>query len=747
MAQPWCPEFAQAASAALLRTERMHWLARHQSLDEAPLLPLTQLPALPSSSFLHFFPLSKTAPIPSHAFDASSTSSLESQLLQLPSIQHEISRSSPLTASSSASSSPSTVTSAASSSSSSSSSSASFGSSHLPRSSSSSPPTCSPYSSPASQSSSNSYLFPSSSRDSISPLLLPSSLAALSLSPSLTSLSPTPSLSSSQLLPSAHTLPLDLFQSAPRRQRDIDVVDDDTDDASQHSSLALSSSSSSSSSSLSSLSSSTSLLSSSPATLASPSTLSTASFLPDCTLLPSLPQLQLNTEKPDKPTASITITKTTSAHGSSAPHPSLSHKRCRSEDSTEQRLTFEKAAKSSSGGRTVDCVDKRQRTNTSAAKQKQQIGVEAARNPRTSTQQCVRLAHDAHSSFVALLQLLYDRDPKFVFETRLEDIAKRLSLLAQALELDAASNSSSATQQFSSSDELDPWQITRSSELSDFQIVSRLGSGTFGAAVMCIHSPTGMRFVLKIMEKKKILRLQQMEHVKNEKELMSECDSPFLAKLYRAFQDQENLYLLLEYIPGGELFKIIRSWHRLPPNIARFYLAEVVLGVEYLHSRNIVHRDLKSENILLDADGHVKLIDFGFSKRVDEKTWSLCGTPEYIAPEILLSKGHNAAVDWWSIGVIMFEMLTGRPPFFGDSHYSVFEKILAGKVQVPDYVDEQASNLIHRFLQIDPALRIGANGAAEVKAHPWFEGLDWGRLQRRENHGPIKPMISNRLEH
>lgn len=277
--------------------------------------------------------------------------------------------------------------------------------------------------------------------------------------------------------------------------------------------------------------------------------------------------------------------------------------------------------------------------------------------------------------------------------------------------------------------------------MCDFQVVAKLGSGTFGTAVKCVHK-TGFEYVLKIMEKAKILKLKQMEHVKNEKELMAECNSPFVVSLYKTFQDADHLYLLMEYVPGGELFKVIRSWGRLPTNIARFYLGEVVLGVEYLHSKNIVHRDLKSENILLDQQGHIKLIDFSFSKRVAEKTWSICGTPEYIAPEVVLSKGHDFRVDWWSVGVLLYEILTGNPPFMGDSHYSVFEKILIGKVENPGYLDELAMNLIRSLLAVDPNARLGSNGAAEVKSHPWFADLDWEKLQAKEMvHGPIKPLV------
>ena len=177
--------------------------------------------------------------------------------------------------------------------------------------------------------------------------------------------------------------------------------------------------------------------------------------------------------------------------------------------------------------------------------------------------------------------------------------------------------------------------------------------------------------------------------------------------------------MLFPYVCGGELFSYLRSAGRFNNNATLFYASEIVSSLDYLHSQDIVYRDLKPENLLLDREGHLKIIDFGFAKQVTDRTWTLCGTPEYLAPEIIQSKGHNKAVDWWALGILIYEMLAGYPPFFDDNPFGIYEKILTGKIIWPRHIDQVAKDLIKKLLVQDRTKRLGnmKNGSDDVKRH------------------------------
>ena len=170
-----------------------------------------------------------------------------------------------------------------------------------------------------------------------------------------------------------------------------------------------------------------------------------------------------------------------------------------------------------------------------------------------------------------------------------------------------------------------------------------------------------------------MIYLKQVDHVKTEKKILEELNHPFIVNLFGAFQDDKNLYLLLEYVIGGEFFSHLRKAGRFPNDTAKFYAAQITLVFEHLHSMMILYRDLKPENLLLDSDGNCKVTDFGFAKKVEYRTWTLCGTPEYLAPEIILSKGHGKAVDWWALGILMYEMLAGYPPFYDEDPLGIYQ--------------------------------------------------------------------------
>jgi protein kinase X len=201
--------------------------------------------------------------------------------------------------------------------------------------------------------------------------------------------------------------------------------------------------------------------------------------------------------------------------------------------------------------------------------------------------------------------------------------------------------------------------------------------------------------------------------------------------------------MLFEYVCGGELFSYLRNAGRFSTITGNFYTAEIVSALEYLHAKSVVYRDLKPENLLLDKEGHLKITDFGFAKKLTDRTWTLCGTPEYLAPEIIQSKGHNKAVDWWALGVLIYEMLAGYPPFYDDNPFGIYEKILSGKIEWPKHLDPVAKDLIKKLLVQDRTKRLGnmKSGAEDIKRHRWFKGVDWHDVLKRKLTPPIVPKI------
>eukprot|EP00795_Rhopilema_esculentum_P016341 gene16341-7731_t len=204
--------------------------------------------------------------------------------------------------------------------------------------------------------------------------------------------------------------------------------------------------------------------------------------------------------------------------------------------------------------------------------------------------------------------------------------------------------------------------------------------------------------------------------------------------------------MLFEYLPGGELFTFLRNKVKFKPADAKFYAAETTLALEYLHEKDIVYRDLKPENILLDHEGHVKLTDFGFAKELTDMTWTLCGTPEYIAPEVIQNKGHSFSVDWWALGILIFEMLAGIPPFTDESQFGTYEKILEGHIIWPKALEDQLEqDLISKLLVPDRTARLGGakGGAEEIKGHSWFSDVIWSDVFNRRVKPPILPKVAH----
>eukprot|EP00501_MAST-03F_sp_TOSAG23-6_P002418 GSMAST32.ASY1.ANO1.2527.1 assembled CDS len=230
----------------------------------------------------------------------------------------------------------------------------------------------------------------------------------------------------------------------------------------------------------------------------------------------------------------------------------------------------------------------------------------------------------------------------------------------------------------------------------------------------------------------------------------NQIDFPFLMKLHYAFQTETKLYFVMDYLPGGELFFHLKNEHKLDESRARFYAAEIALGIGHLHSKNIIYRDLKPENILLDRDGHIRMTDFGLSKgnmTSGATTMTFCGTPEYLAPEIVKGKPHDKEVDWWSLGILIYEMLAGVPPFYSDNVHLMYRLIETSPVRFPPRMSNTIRDLITKLLHRDPRKRLGCQrDLDEIKCHPWFAGLDWEKLTARKLSPPFKPAVKGEAD-
>jgi len=279
---------------------------------------------------------------------------------------------------------------------------------------------------------------------------------------------------------------------------------------------------------------------------------------------------------------------------------------------------------------------------------------------------------------------------------------------------------------------------------NDFSRIMTVGTGTFGRVLLVESNELeNIPVAMKTMKKSEIIRLKQVEHVKAEKAILLRVGHPFVVCLLAAFQDTTHLYMIMEYVNGGELFSQMRKVGRLRNDHARFYAGQIVFVFEHLHSLQIAYRDLKPENILLDNKGNIKIADFGFAKYVDGRTWTLCGTPEYLAPELIQSKGHDHTVDWWALGVLIFEMLAGHPPFYDERAFVIYQKVLKGQITFPLYFDLRAKDIIRKFLNPDRFKRLGGTheGAQEVKRHKWFKDVEWDRLLAGEVAAPFIPPV------
>lgn len=299
-----------------------------------------------------------------------------------------------------------------------------------------------------------------------------------------------------------------------------------------------------------------------------------------------------------------------------------------------------------------------------------------------------------------------------------------------------------------------PPKLDRSIKLKDLVKFRILGVGTFGKVWLVSHKRTGKPYALKMLSKREIIGHHQVEGVIREKNIMSSVDHPCVVNLIATFQDERSLYMLIELVQGGELFSVIHTETRdgIPNANSRFYAACILESLSHLHHRHISYRDLKPENILIDGLGYCVLVDLGFAKIVMDKTYTLCGTPEYLAPEIILSKGHDKGVDYWAFGVLIYEMLAGRSPFYsyGTDQVSLFKRIVQVKYSFPPggVVNEVAQDLIQRLIVRRQANRLGclARGEMDIRDHSWFAIIDVDKLLNKKIPAPWIPQIKDPLD-
>jgi len=285
---------------------------------------------------------------------------------------------------------------------------------------------------------------------------------------------------------------------------------------------------------------------------------------------------------------------------------------------------------------------------------------------------------------------------------------------------------------------------TEKVHIQDFELLKVLGRGSFGKVMQVRKKKDGKIYAMKILKKQAIIARNQVEHTNAERKILQALQHPFLMKLRYAFQSEEKLYFVLDYFQGGELFFHLKNNRRFSEEVARLYTGEIAMALGHLHGLGVIYRDLKPENILLDDNGHVCLTDFGLSKDVSptEKAHTFCGTPEYLAPEIVTGAGHDKAVDWWSLGILLYELTVGIPPFYSQNVNDMYNKIQHGVLRFPPFLTDSCKNLIVALLNRDPKKRLGSNKDVEdIKDHAFFQSINWDKLYKKQIDPPYKPEV------
>lgn len=297
--------------------------------------------------------------------------------------------------------------------------------------------------------------------------------------------------------------------------------------------------------------------------------------------------------------------------------------------------------------------------------------------------------------------------------------------------------------------------------LDDFDLLAVLGRGGFGKVMQVKHIPTGEIYAMKILKKTELRRRRQVERTQTERTILAAVRHPFIVCLYYAFQNPQKLYMVMDFVQGGDFFTLMRKFKRLPEDWVRIYIAEIGMALQHLHDMDIVYRDLKPENILLCGDGHLKLTDFGLSRFFETRppaaedmigdddvvTRSFCGTEQYMSPEMLLQQGHNYRMDWWCVGLLMHEMISARHPFHGPSHYDTLRNMVTKQPSIDTRVSKNAASIVRNLLIKNPRARLCCReGIEELKSLPFFENLNWDDLYNKRIEMPYKPELKNTLD-
>lgn len=277
----------------------------------------------------------------------------------------------------------------------------------------------------------------------------------------------------------------------------------------------------------------------------------------------------------------------------------------------------------------------------------------------------------------------------------------------------------------------------------DFQMLRTLGMGAFGRVFLARMIKTDKYYAVKVLEKSRVVKSKQVKHALNEKRILQALNHPFSVHLEYSYQDNSYLYMALPFVSGGEMFSHLRKMKKFEEVLSQFYTAQVLLAFEYLHYCSMIFRDLKPENLLVDERGYVKLTDFGFCKIVKDRTYTMCGTPEYLAPEIILSKGYGKAVDWWSFGVLLFELNAGYPPFHAKDPMKIYEKAVSVRYSIPKFFSDELEDIIRNLLQSDISKRYGnlKSGISDIKDHKWYKSINWIALFNQKLEAPYKPVV------
>ncbi|KAG6614474.1 AGC protein kinase [Phytophthora cinnamomi] len=341
---------------------------------------------------------------------------------------------------------------------------------------------------------------------------------------------------------------------------------------------------------------------------------------------------------------------------------------------------------------------------------------------------------------------------------------KRLSRkhepIAEAYNEDAAALASPASSSVSSTSD-STGSLTGASRRpvgpQDFDLLCVIGQGAFGKVIQVRHQPTDEILAMKIVSNKYIVQHNSVSYLQAERDIMTKINHPFLISLRYAFQTKSNVYLVMPFVAGGELFHHLHKEGLLLESSAKFYAAEMVLALEHLHSKGIIHRDLKPENVLLGADGHIRLTDFGLAKEMadeDDSTSTMCGTNEYMPPEMIRRKAYNQAVDWWALGALIYEMVTGYPPFRHKNRKKLHQKILNEKLPLPKWLGPDTHSILKQLLERNVDKRLGSGkstmfqvkGVQAIKKHAFFKGIDWHLLEQKKVQPPIVPNVMSNTD-